>query len=143
MCVWTNSREMTGCSGERGEGRRGKGYSWTHTHMHACTHTHIHVHIQTQTLTAEHTTHSQVCLHFFSSQTVRSYRVSGPNTETKTTILTQQHNNNTTTTTTTSPVTQKLFSVHIAFSPPTEKHCLLQRGDWGGLRSSSSKLDVV
>ena len=81
--------EMTGCSGERGEGvREGEGRD-----IHAGTDTHM----QTQTLTAEHShpTNSQVCLHFFSSQTVRSYRVPGPNTETKTTILTQQqHNNN-------------------------------------------------
>ena len=89
--------EMTGCSGERGEGgREGEGrdiHAGAHTRTHAGTDTHM----QTQTLTAEHShpTHSQVCLHFFSSQAVRSYRVPGPNTETKTTILTQQqHNNN-------------------------------------------------
>ena len=55
LCVWTNSMEMTGCSGERGEGG-GKGREGifmqvhTHAHMQAQTHTCKHKHSQQSTV---------------------------------------------------------------------------------------------
>ena len=70
--------------------------------------------------------------------------MSGPNTETKTTILTQQHNNKYKQENNATSVTQKLCSEHTEFSPLAEEHCLLQWGDQSGQRRAlSSKLDVV